>query len=630
MTRAPILALAATLASLAGCATSSVAHPVKDVNFQGNKAFSDGDIIDHLATQPPQGWLFKTPVEFDRVGLQLDRSRVEAFYREHGYFSARVTDVNVQRNDDGGVKVTITVEEGDPTKVASIEVRGTNRPEDEKAVERALKRRDAPKKGDIFNHPDYLLEKDVLLRALLKRGYAHAKVEGVVEVDRDQHRAVINYDITPGPIVHFGKVKVEGLKTMPEDMVLNRVAWNEGDQFDPDKLDATTGRLTATGFFSAARPEYGHEGSPPVIDVTLRVAEASKHELRFGFGAGLDPAQYQLRLRGGYTQRTVFGDPLETFRIDVTPGWSWLRQTPFTSGPTIEVLAELARDDFFVPNLRGVADASFIREPRPGYILTGPALNLGVQYPFLFDTKVQVSWEIRETSFDDYDPLVFNGEAIVNWLGYFQQRAILDKRDRPLDARQGIYAEVEVLEGGPWAGGQVGFVRVTPELRGYVPLTPRLVLAARAKYGILHTAGGGLAPLPLRYYGGGANDNRGFGFERLAPQRRDSDGNLIPIGGSEMFLGSVETRLDLFRLWNKWLGIAVFMDCGDVTAPGALDFGNFNYAAGFGLRYNTIVGPIRADLGFRLNRLDTAGSDGLANPDPGDRFAFHISIGEAF
>src|SRR5262249_29930055 len=101
-------------------------------------------------------------------------------------------------------------------------------------------------------------------------------------------------------------------------------------------------------------------------------------------------------------------------------------------------------------------------------------------------------------------------------------------------------------------------------------------------------------------------------------------------GGSEMFLGSFETRLDLFRLWKQWLGIAVFMDCGDVTAPGDLDFGNLNYAVGAGLRYNTIVGPIRVDLGHPLNRLHSPGPDGLANPDPGDHFAFHLSIGEAF
>src|SRR5262249_502122 len=94
----------AAVVLVGGCTATSVNRPVRSVPIEGNHAFSDGDIVDRLATRPPQGWLIKTPEEFDRVGLQLDRRRVEAFYHERGFFSARVTDVNVQRQpEDNGV-----------------------------------------------------------------------------------------------------------------------------------------------------------------------------------------------------------------------------------------------------------------------------------------------------------------------------------------------------------------------------------------------------------------------------------------------------------------------------------------------------------------------------------------------
>jgi outer membrane translocation and assembly module TamA len=46
--------------------------------------------------------------------------------------------------------------------------------------------------------------------------------------------------------------------------------------------------------------------------------------------------------------------------------------------------------------------------------------------------------------------------------------------------------------------------------------------------------------------------------------------------------------------------------------------------AGLDLEYTTVIGIVRAGAAARLNRL--AGD----NPDPGQRFAFHITIGEAF
>jgi len=72
-------------------------------------------------------------------------------------------------------------------------------------------------------------------------------------------------------------------------------------------------------------------------------------------------------------------------------------------------------------------------------------------------------------------------------------------------------------------------------------------------------------------------------------------------------------------------GVDVDFRQGDVTnAPGDLSLGNLNWAAGVGLRLVTIVGPIRADFGYRLNRK------GPMDPEPNAPFAFHISLGEAF
>jgi len=70
---------------------------------------------------------------------------------------------------------------------------------------------------------------------------------------------------------------------------------------------------------------------------------------------------------------------------------------------------------------------------------------------------------------------------------------------------------------------------------------------------------------------------------------------------------------------------AAFVDGGDVTeawrdvAPGEL-----HWAAGAGLRLPTVIGALRFDLGYRLNRY------AVGEPRPDERFAYHLSVGEAF
>ena len=64
----------------------------------------------------------------------------------------------------------------------------------------------------------------------------------------------------------------------------------------------------------------------------------------------------------------------------------------------------------------------------------------------------------------------------------------------------------------------------------------------------------------------------------------------------------------------------IFVDGGTVTAESFPTFDeDFLLAAGFGLRYYTVAGPIRIDLGFPINGRDAD-----------DAFQLYFSIGQAF
>jgi outer membrane translocation and assembly module TamA len=73
------------------------------------------------------------------------------------------------------------------------------------------------------------------------------------------------------------------------------------------------------------------------------------------------------------------------------------------------------------------------------------------------------------------------------------------------------------------------------------------------------------------------------------------------------------------------LGAVAFVDGGNVFSKvEEIDFRELRGAVGFGLRYRSPVGPIRVDLGIKLDRRMLPTGQ-LEKPT-----ALHISLGQAF
>jgi translocation and assembly module TamA len=147
------------------------------------------------------------------------------------------------------------------------------------------------------------------------------------------------------------------------------------------------------------------------------------------------------------------------------------------------------------------------------------------------------------------------------------------------------------------------------------------VLAAHGRFGGIY----GDVPATERFFSGGSISQRGFAERRLSPSRPDSEMRRIPYGGAGLLETSLEARVPITTFRDMPLGAAIFLDGGDVTeTPGELSLKHLHWAVGAGLRLMTIVGPVRLDVGYRLNRKTAM------DPEPDSAFAYHLTIGEAF
>jgi translocation and assembly module TamA len=656
---AAAVALAATVG--AGCAGEKAAgRPwVHDVRWEGVHAVKPKAIAERVAVEETPLFSFGRKRYLDPFTLELDRARIEAFYRAHGYFDARVTRAEAVPRDDErtSVDVLFAVEEGAPTRIAAVRLDGIDGlPEPERRrLEGIVARRLRP--GEVLVHARYVEAKERLKEKLLDAGRAFATVEGRVEVDRDARVARIVLSAAPGPIARFAHVHVFGTERVDPRRVAIRTGLREGDRFDPAALDTARGRLWNLGVFSSVAVRFEpKEGDPAQVDVLVTVREGRRNELRLGLGLGFESQRTDVHASAIYTRYNFLGG-LRTLRLRIEPGvaavpafWNVQR-----IGPAGNAEAQLTQPDVPWRESELTALVGYDVFLEYAYQAHGPRTQLGWSQAFWSRRlQVQARYGFQYLDFFNTDPTILADPALAGQLygfvdpyrlGWVGEDAIVDLRDRPLAPRRGAYFALSAEQGGVYTGSQFTYEKVSPDARVYLPIGRRVVLAARAQLGWIWTQGEFGSPITRRFYLGGPSSHRGFNYNRLSQQVPSGLPGVapIPIGGDQMALFQAEVRADLFRIGGNWLSLVAFFDAGDVAAPACgiascptnlgrttIDFGDLHLAAGGGLRLRTVIGTVRFDVGARLNRLGPVEPDGTPNPDPGQRVAVHLSLGEAF
>lgn len=607
------------------------------IDFEGNHRLSNNTLVTGLALHRT----LKRGNALDPYLIEVDGDRIRGEYLRNGYLDVDVRS-RVERKGDDAI-VTYTVEEGMRARTR-ISVHGLPK---EVPVAKILAQLPL-KDGQLFEYEKYELAKPLLLGALQDAGYAHASLESSVIADRANHTAVIDLAYVTGPKCTFGPIKVVGVTGKLAEAVANRITFQTGQVYSQAAVTQTQRNLYGFGRFSTVRVQPDKFGE--VVGVEVAVSESARHEVRLGGGIGIDPTAYEVRGRAGYIV-AGWPFPLDTVTLDLRPAYALLRDGTGDYEPRVRALARLERRDLFWTFTTGYVDAGYNYLTVEAYTNYGPIAGVGFETPVFTDKlQARVGWGIQEVSFSHpdsalpvmvqeqigirkpntmVDQFVSNDQRIAT----YQQSLALDLRDHPIEPKLGAYAELKVFEGTKYAGSQLDYVEVVPDVRGYVPLPWGAVLALHGRYGAIY----GDIPTTERFFGGGSTSQRGFGERKLAPFFRgppldgqgmpvpDKGAVSVPYGGAGLIDTSVEARIPLTTIKKMPLGGAVFLDGGDVTErPRDLDVTNLHWAVGLGIRLQTIVGPVRLDVGYRLNRT---GGD---NPEPDSHFAYHLTIGEAF
>lgn len=647
MRRALLFALGLDLAN--GCAHAPAHRPgdeqLKAIKFEGNHQLSDKTLVTGLALHRTE----RRGGAPDPYLIQIDADRIRGEYLRKGFLDIDVRS-RVERRGEAAT-VTYSVDEGQRAKTRVV-ITGLPPDVPVAAVRDKLPLRD----GQPFDYETYDLAKPLLLAAVQDAGYARAQLDARVVADRADHAAVVDLAYTPGPKCTFGNVEIAGASGELATAVRERLAFQPGQVYSTQAVTQTQRNLYGFGRFSTVQVQPD-PGGGEVVNVKVAVAEGARHQVQLGGGLGRDPFGYSVHGRAGYS---ITGWPfaLDTSSIEIRPEYVYNTQTG--NEPRLRALARLERADLFWTYTKASIDAGYNYLTWEAYTSYGPLARLGFETPVGTPrVKLQVGWRLEQNAFrgistiidppvenvvkqgkaDQLDPMAIALKHTLGLdhserLGGYEQTVVVDLRDKPIEPRLGAYGELHLTEGTRLAGGAFDYLETIGDVRGFAPLLlDGAVLAARARYGAIW----GDVPVTERLFSGGAASQRGFGERRLAPfvhgATFNPDGMVsgsayVPYGGAGLFETSVEARVPITTFRTMPVGIVTFLDGGDVTnTPGELDFGNLNWAVGGGLRLLTAVGPVRFDVGYRLNRTDKNNPN---DPDPGQHFAYHLTIGEAF
>ena len=219
--------LVAAAIGAAGCREEGDVR-VASVSFDGNRAFSAGQLKTVVATRAGGGWLpWSRKRYFTRNVFDADLERLKMFYADRGYPSLRITGVAIDFNDDKtAVRLRISLDEGAPIMVERIAFSGL-----ETAPAEVTERLDSLplKAGRPRDRQHVAASRERLTFLLRDHGFAQAAVVSREAPGSAADRVVVTFDATPGAPSTFGAVTIKELSAVRPSLVLRTLTFRPGD-----------------------------------------------------------------------------------------------------------------------------------------------------------------------------------------------------------------------------------------------------------------------------------------------------------------------------------------------------------------------------------------------------------------
>lgn len=570
---------------------------ISEINLAKTGIISEKQIKNITATEFPSLFPWRPKPEFYEEIFNEDMLRIKKLYNEYGYYDAKV-DYRVKRLSDNRVEITIEIEQGDPIILRQIAFSADKDLPEEQTEE--IKELISLKTGGTFSSISYQNTKNIIRDYFINRGYAKAEVGGEAIVNKKEKWADVTIEVVKGERYSFGEISIEGNDKIKTYIISREVLYKKGEYYSQKTIDDTRAKIFDLGFFRSVVVNPGFVESEKIVKTNIVVEERKFRRIKAGVGYGTEDL-----FRGQliYSQGNFLGGGRN---LEIAGKFSFLTQRlsaeftqPYLFNEEMDFTSTLLlyRDDLDSYTSENLSISNRIDKQVSDYI------NMSLSYDLLWSSLSDIS--------DATEEFIRSDDYFLTSLNLAIDRSTLDD---PINPTRGTSLNFILESSLDFLGSDENYLKEIFGIKGFREFKG-VVFAKRFDVGVIVPFGEtGTLDVPIfkRFFAGGSTTMRGFPFQKLGPLASNED----PVGGNTILLGSLEARFPIY----KKLGGVLFLDYGNVF-PDEFDFklDEIKYAIGTGLRYDTLIGPLRLDFGYTLN------------PEPGiDRFQFFLSIGHAF
>jgi len=436
--------------------------------------------------------------------------------------------------------------------------------------------------GNKLDHTLYENTKSALLNLAAERGYFDAKLlNNEIRVDLKNNSADINLNIDSGLRYYFGKIKY--IQTAFSEELLQRfVPFKENEPYTLSKFLTFENRLNDSDYFTKVNVKLRRDLSDDLtipLEVILEPRKRTKYTAGLGFGSDTGT-----RIRLGVERRRInqFGHKANTE----------IKASKILNSVAIRYIIPLKNpqsDQVIISTGWEKEDVNDVESTKNSLGMSHTHLSRRWQKTYFINLERD---KFIIGADRDKSTLVMPG---LNWTH-------IRANDR-INTTFGNRFVVEIRGGAETLGSSSSFLQTRLGAKFIRKLFAAGRIIARGDIGHSDVMDFDELPPSVRFFAGGDQSVRGYGFNDLGPV--NSDG--VVVGGKHLLVGSLEFEFSHDESWST----AVFYDAGNAMD----DFSeNLKHGSGVGVRYKSVVGLFRLDLASALSK-------------PGNPWRLHLSIG---